>query len=43
MTKAVQARWQGNLQELVAGMLIAAPVDENSHDRQFWIGNVMSR
>ena len=29
MTKAVEARWQGNTQEIKVGMLIATPVDEN--------------
>ena len=31
MTKATEARWQGNLQELAVGMLIATPIDKNSH------------
>ena len=41
MTKAAEARWQGNLQELAAGMLIATPADENSHGHQFWIGKIL--
>ena len=41
MTKAAEARWQGNLQELAAGMLIATPADENSHGHQFWVGKIL--
>jgi hypothetical protein len=41
MTKAAEARWQGNLQELTAGMLIATPADENSHGHQFWVGKIL--
>ena len=41
MIKAVEARWQGNLQELAAGMLIATPANENSHGHQFWIGKIL--
>ena len=35
VNKAVEARWQGNLQELAAGMLIATLANENSHGHQF--------
>ena len=41
MTKAAEARSQGNLQELVTGMLIATPADENSYGHQFWIGKIL--
>ena len=41
MTKATEARWQGNLQELTAWMLIATPADENSHGHQFWLGKIL--
>ena len=41
MTKAAKARWQGNLQELTEGMLIASPADENSHGNQFWVGKIL--
>ena len=41
MTKAAEARWQGNLQELAVGMLIATPADENSHGHQFWLGKIL--
>ena len=40
MTKA-EACWQGNMQEIKVGMLIATPVDENDLGHQFWIGNVL--
>ena len=41
MTNAAEARWQGNLQELAAGMLIAKPANDNSHGHQFWIGKIL--
>ena len=41
MTKAVECRWQGNLQELKVGMLIATPVDNDHLGHQFWIAKVV--
>ena len=41
MTKAAEARWQGNTQEIKVGMLIATPADENDLGHQFWIGKVL--
>ena len=41
MTKAAKARWQGNLQEVKVGMLIATPADDNGLGHQFWIGKVL--
>ena len=41
MTKATTARWQGNLQEMKVGMLIATPTDDNDLGHQFWIGKVL--
>ena len=35
MTNAVEARWQGNLQELKVGMLIATLVDDNELGHRF--------
>ena len=39
--KEVELRWQGNLQELKVGILIATPVDDNDLGHQFWIGKVL--
>ena len=36
-----EARWQGNLQEIEAGMLIATPVEDNELGHQFWIGKIL--
>ena len=41
MTKAIESRWQGNLQELKVGMLIATPTNNNDPGYQFWIGKVV--
>ena len=41
MSKATEARWQGNLQELVVGMLIATLADDNEQGHQFWIGKIL--
>ena len=42
MTKATNsARWQGKLQEMKVGMLIATPTDDNDLGDQFWIGKVL--
>ena len=41
MTKAAEARWQGNTQEIKVGMLIATPADDNDLGHQFWIGKVL--
>ena len=41
MTKATEACWQGNLQEMKVGMLIATPADDNDLGHQFWIGKVL--
>ena len=41
LTKTAETRWQGNLQELKVGMLIATPADDNELGHQFWIGKVL--
>ena len=41
MTKAAEARWQGDTQEIKVGMLIATPADDNDMGHQFWIGKVL--
>ena len=41
MTKAAEARWQGNTQVIKVGMLIATTTDDNDLGHQFWIGKVL--
>ena len=41
MTKAVEARWQRNTQEIKVGMLITTPIHENDLGHQFCIGKVL--
>ena len=41
ITKAVEARWQGNTQEIKVRMLIATLADDNDLGNQIWIGKVL--
>ena len=41
MTKADEARWQGNLQMLMVGILIVTHADDNELGHEFWIGKVL--
>ena len=41
ISRAVQARWQGNLHELQVGKLVATLVGDNEFDHPFWVANIL--
>ena len=41
LTRGAESTWQGNLQDITIGMLIATPAEGNELGHPFWIGKVI--